>query len=236
VNEVVRVHLILRMTTLVLAFVLLTGFDDPVRNEIFRLVRDQDHIIIEPSSNVYKPGAFVARTQFNPNEAVVSTRLTFLCTPEYSTDRIDAAAIRRPISSIFFGSMITLDKETVSRDLKMPKTAQYSESVSVQILDQAMVQYSEEHLKEMSRNLGPVCKSSIQAGIASQNAYQITSVYEARVQYEVRYRPNQTAEGKDSIRSELRRFGASTVEWGAEVVKGEVSVYGIAWRKLDARL
>ncbi|MEH2513612.1 hypothetical protein V1291_004966 [Nitrobacteraceae bacterium AZCC 1564] len=225
---------IFRAIAVVPLFVPLTAFADPVQDEIFRLVREQDHIVIEPSSNVYKPGAFVARRLYDPNEAVVSTtKLSFLCTPEYSTDKIDAQAIRVSIASSLFGTIV-LDKDTVSRKLQMPRTADFAESVSVRILDQAMVQYSDQHLKEIKDNLGPVCKSSLQAGIAAQNAYQITSVYEARVQYEVRFRPTQTEQAKSDIRKELRRLGTSILEWDSEVVRGEVSVYGIAWRKIGS--
>lgn len=172
--------------------------DDPTRTEINKLVRGLDYVVVEPSSNVYKPGSFINRRQYDPNEQIVSTtKLQFLCTPEYSTAKIDVDAIRRPItdfSALFGGDWIELSRDFVKRQLKMPITADYAETIGVRIVDQAIVEYSSERLQKIRDSLGPICKSNIQINSKKGNAYQITGVYELRLQYEVKYQNNPTVD------------------------------------------
>ena len=213
-----------------------TAFEDPVQSQITSLVQSLDYIVVIPNNNAYKPGSFVARTGYDPAEQVVSsTKLAFLCTPKYSSGKIDAEEIRRSVGGFFSlpGYWIELQKEFVGKYLRMPNTAEYAESIVVRIVDRTTIEYSAEKLVEIRANLGPTCKSSIQAGISNNNAYQIAGVYEMRLQYEVRYPANLVDTYKTRIQNEMRRLGMLSTDADVQTIKGDVSVYGIKWDKLS---
>jgi hypothetical protein len=221
----------------VLLMLLLGGFDDPIEAEVKGILARLDYIAITPSSNAYAPGSFVYRINFDPKILpITSTQLGFLCTPGFSTAKIDDAAIRTPMLgglSGLFGNAITLDRQFVHNNLVMPYTSQYSDGVVVRILDQATVGYSDEKLTLIRQKLGPDCSSSVKTGIAKGNAYQIASVYELRLQFEVRYRDDLNDQIKRNILAEVRRFGTPTNEDNAQIIKGQTSVYGLIWKSLQ---
>jgi hypothetical protein len=230
------------LTFFAVAFVSLTSAyaqtANPIQAEIEKLVRNLDYIAIEPSSNVYKPGSFVHRRQYDPAEQTISsTKLGFLCTPEFSTARSPAPPIRREIGGGLLGlpgsSWIELDKKFIAQRLAMPLTAQFSERVLVRMVDQATMEYSAEHLHTIKENLGPICKSTIQARLAGGNVYQITGVYEFRLQFEVKFRYGQREDIKGQILDEMKRLGVASSRSDTVLVRGEVSVYGLAWDKLS---
>ncbi|WP_371426149.1 hypothetical protein [Tardiphaga sp.] len=213
--------------------VVLPGFDDPIRSEVLRVLARSSYIAIDPASSAYQPGSFVHRRDFNPNLIpVTATKLGFLCTPTFSTEKVELKPIRTAVYRFFASDAVTLPTDFVKRDLLMPFTASFAESVVVRVVDQATLELSADQLKAVYSNLGPGCSESVRAGVANGNAYQISSVYELRVQYEIRYRSNQAEDIKSKIRNEVKRIGAAVSSSDGETISGEASVYGLTWNKL----
>jgi hypothetical protein len=215
----------------------LSGFNDPITAEVKSILARLDYIAIEPSSNSYTPGSFVYRKDYDPAvAAITSTKLGFLCTPEFSSAKIDDAAIRTPLSGgligLLGGDSVSLDTQFIQKYLSMSYTSRYADSVVVRILDQATVEYSDQKLSVIRERLGPECTKSVNSGVSNKNAYQIAGVYELRLQFEVRYRDDLTDKIKRNIRAEVGRLGAPLNLDNAAIVKGQTSVYGITWKKL----
>jgi hypothetical protein len=225
-----------KVTAGILSLMLLTDFTDPIRAKIYELVRAVDYIVVEPSSNAYRPGSYVGRVNYNPAEPLVTaTHLTFLCEPPFSTDLISDKPASRPVNQDLLGllrnSRIELDRDFVSRTLRMPIVARYA-SVSVRVLDQWLHEYSDGPLSAIHAKLGPVCRSNIATGAAKGNAYQIRGVYEFRLQFEAAYPAETHDDAKKKMQVELRRIGTTVAENGQEIIRGQASVYGIAWVKI----
>ena len=210
---------------------------DPLQDQITALLNRYNHIVIDPPNSTILPGSFVHRENYDPKDDFInSTQLGYLCTPEFSTDKINANPIVKNIQSNLFlrsGRIVRLSKDSIRDDFGMPVTARYANSVIIRFKEKSILEYSIEDLEGISTNLGPICKQLVQDNIETDNAYQIKSIFRMSLRYEVKLKPNVSASIKERIINEIEdTIGTHEFSLNTAAVSGQVEVYGINWRKI----
>jgi hypothetical protein len=222
--------------------------------DIEQLIHQQKFTEIVPPTTAYKPGNFVARTNYDPKDVNANTvTLTYLCDPRDLFANFD---IQPPLEdageSVNFHNLQGVKVSVKPGWLKFVNlgiTAGYAKEVKLTFQNVRVLQYPGDDLDmirdKIRRQQPHWCLDRVNRNISNAdhplNAFQISQSLEATVDYDIVFKENLGADAELSIIKELKASSLGSIsgninfESGAHI-SGSAIIYGLRWEQLTEPL
>lgn len=196
------------------------------------IIRSYGFSRLNPASTLYPPGTLVALLNYDPaNPIGASVELTYLCSLDYSVARYPATPVMSRGDGLNFivnqGAQINLEVPALKNILDLSATAAVAETVKAKIVDVKFHAFAPNDLQAVRSGMGRDCRGSVNANVATQNAYQVDKVLEASIELQVTLKAGATAAAKAKALKELGKAGFTAMDGSAITIGGKSLYYGV---------
>ncbi|MBD1547518.1 hypothetical protein [Roseibium aggregatum] len=243
-----KIHIFLSLSFFILSTNPSFSFTEDVRKAVHKILSNYGYVLIEFSPHGktadITPGSFIYRQNYDPTQKnFSSSQFGSLCTPKYSTFRINGAFQSKYINQGLFQEVPTHFKYTGNK-LKyiLQRAGLYylsQTAITMEIIINPQIAYylkPQEYI-DITKKLGKTCSDNISNNSKNHNAFLVKSSVLFSIDYEFEFGRNTKRNTRVKIDRELKNvFNITEVEnignYGKKA-SGIPRVYGVLLEELE---
>jgi hypothetical protein len=199
-------------------------------DQLENYVRSRGFTPVLSPSQLYAPGAFVYRLNYDPRDPNPKrVSLGFLCDPRYVP--YDKKPLEGETLGQFtvtqFGGTLSAGLPQLRQVLDLTAKTKGTARVTANISDARIYSFAKENLSEMQAVLGPVCSANVRKNMRDKNAYQIIQALRASVDISVKMDGGLDASAAARLGRELANIGFSITGQQEALLKATALFVGV---------